>query len=420
MDVPEKLGEFVDSYQLEDMLDFKRVDFDRAIKTTPILVYPKIECKEGMSSEKLSIVAPYVSTSIKMSSISIDDYISTDNMLQNRAGVVAYDGVPNIDTITEFKKGDILVSNIRPYLKKIWMADRNGGCSKDVLVFRNSMTTEVLNDYLMVIMSSDIFFDYMMVGKKGLKMPRGDKKIIPNFEIPIPSPDIQRIIADGCKRVDEESRVAETMYQRLNANLFSLYNSLNAEPVKLNTIASVKGGDSFPKGYQGVSDSSLVPFYKVGDMNLPGNEYYMSASNNYVSDEIISKIRSKKHPAGSIIFPKVGMAIHTNKKRMLSIPACVDNNTMVVSVLNENFVLSKYLFYYFVVMVKLSDYASKANPPSMNAATLNQMEIILPSLDKQKEIVDRIETLENDINDSLSKIMSSSIKKQSILDKYLK
>lgn len=209
VDVPKEIGVYVDSYLLEDMLDFKRVDFDKAIKTTPILVYPKIECKEGTSTEKLSVVAPYVTTSIKMSSISVSDYISTENMLQNRAGVIAYEGVPNIDSITEFKKGDILVSNIRPYLKKIWMADRDGGCSKDVLVFRNSKPKEVLNDYLKVIMSTDTFFDYMMVGKKGVKMPRGDKKIIPNFDIPIPSPDIQKKIVDECKKVDEKQSILD-------------------------------------------------------------------------------------------------------------------------------------------------------------------------------------------------------------------
>lgn len=420
IDVAEELSEFAESYQLVDMLDFKRVDFDKAIKTTPILVYPKIDCKEGISLERLSAVAPYVTTSIKMSSISVADYITTDNMLQNRAGIVTYEGIPNIDSITEFKKGDILVSNIRPYLKKIWMADRAGGCSKDVLVFRNAKPTEILNEYLKVILSTDTFFDYMMVGKKGVKMPRGDKKVIPNFEIPIPSPDIQKKITDECKKVDVESRAAETKYQSLNAELYSLYSSLNAESVKLNTIASVKGGDGFPKGYQGVTDSSLVPFYKVGDMNLPGNDYFMSSSNNYVSQETISKIKSKIHPAGSIIFPKVGMAIHTNKKRMLSVPACVDNNTMVVSVFDESVVLSKYLFYYFVMMVKLTDYASNANPPSMNATTLNQMEIILPSPDKQKEIVDRIEIMEKDIQESISIVMSSPRIKQAILDKYLK
>ncbi len=181
------------------MLDFKRVDFDKAIKTTPILVFPRVECKEGTATEKLSVVAPYVTTSIKMSDISVDDYISTDNMLQNRAGVVTYEGTPNIDSITQFKKGDILVSNIRPYLKKIWMADRNGGCSKDVLVFRNTKPKVVLNEYLKSIMSTDTFFDYMMVGKKGVKMPRGDKKIIPNFEIPVPPLDIQKKIAEECE-----------------------------------------------------------------------------------------------------------------------------------------------------------------------------------------------------------------------------
>ena len=213
--VPEEIGEYVDSYQLEEMLDFKRVDFDKAIKTTPILVFPKIECKEGTSTEKLSVVAPYVTTTIKMSSISVDDYISTDNMLQNRAGVVTYEGVPNIDSITEFKKGDILVSNIRPYLKKIWMADRDGGCSKDVLVFRNSKPKEILNDYLKVILSTDTFFDYMMVGKKGVKMPRGDKKIIPNFEIPIPFIDIQKKIVNECmKYMESENSLRQTILDK--------------------------------------------------------------------------------------------------------------------------------------------------------------------------------------------------------------
>lgn len=420
VEIPEEISEYVDSYQLGDMLDFKRVDFDKSIKTTPILVFPKIECKEGILTEKLSVIAPYIEDSIKMNSISVDDYISTDNMLQNRAGVITYEGNPNIDSVTQFKKGDILVSNIRPYLKKIWMADRNGGCSKDVLVFRNAKPQKVLNDYLKCIMSTDTFFDYMMVGKKGLKMPRGDKKIIPNFEIPVPTPEIQKKIADECSEIDAENKKAEEDVNRLNNDLSSLFHGLNADKVKLHTIAAVKGGDGFPKGYQGVTDQSLIPFYKVGDMNLPGNEFYMSTSNNYVSQDSIAKIKSKIHPVGSIIFPKVGMAIHTNKKRMLTVPACVDNNTMVVSSLNEEVALNKYLFYYFVTRVKLSDYASSANPPSMNAATLNQMEIMLPSPDEQKLMVEKIETIEQALQEALSTVASSSFDKQSILDKYLK
>ena len=69
-------------------------------------------------------------------SIQPEYYVSTDNLLQNCEGVVPYDGTPEVDSIVEYKKGDILISNIRPYLKKIWMADKDGGCSADVLVLR--------------------------------------------------------------------------------------------------------------------------------------------------------------------------------------------------------------------------------------------------------------------------------------------
>lgn len=225
VEIPEELSETVNAYQLEDMLVFNNTDFDKTIKTTPVLVYPKIECKDDIRKEKLSVIAPYVTKNIKLSNISVSDYISTDNMLQNRAGVALYNGTPNIDSITEYKKGDILVSNIRPYLKKIWMADRNGGCSKDVLVFRNSKPKEVSNEYLKCIMSTDTFFEYMMVGKKGVKMPRGDKKTIPLFEIPIPSPRTQQNISKECDIVDKACHKAEKDIIDAKAKLEAIFDS---------------------------------------------------------------------------------------------------------------------------------------------------------------------------------------------------
>lgn len=139
-----------------------------------------------------------------MQSVSVDDYILTDNMLQNCAGIVSYTGTPNISSVTEYLKGDTLVSNIRPYLKKIWLADKNGGCSKDVLLFRNKTPKTLNNEYLKVILSTQEFFDYMMVGKTGIKMPRGDKKIIHSFEVPIPSIKIQAKIVEAMNSIDNE------------------------------------------------------------------------------------------------------------------------------------------------------------------------------------------------------------------------
>lgn len=84
----------------------------------------------------LNTIAPFATKSIKYGDIESETYITTDNMLQNKLGVLPFEGVANISSITEYKPEDILISNIRPYLKKIWLADKEGGCSKDVLVLR--------------------------------------------------------------------------------------------------------------------------------------------------------------------------------------------------------------------------------------------------------------------------------------------
>lgn len=299
IEVPEKLSEMVSTYQLKDMLVFNRVDFDKTIKTTPVLVYPKIACNENISTEKLSVIAPYVTTSIKLSDISIADYISTENMLQNCAGIVAYDGVPNIDSVTEFKKGDILVSNIRPYLKKIWMADRKGGCSKDVLVFRNSKPKEILNDYLKVIMSTDTFFDYMMVGKKGVKMPRGDKKIIPNFEVPVPSLDIQKKIADECKKIDKETKKAEKDILESKAALEAIFNSPSTTKDSILSLCKVINPSK--SEIRNLNDEDMISFVDMASLsndgyiiNMVDKKYAMVRNGSYTyfanGDILIAKI----------------------------------------------------------------------------------------------------------------------------------
>ena len=92
----------------------------------------------------LNTIAPFATKSIKYGDIESETYITTDNMLQNKLGVLPFEGVANISSITEYKPEDILISNIRPYLKKIWLADKEGGCSKDVLVLRSADTSKYL------------------------------------------------------------------------------------------------------------------------------------------------------------------------------------------------------------------------------------------------------------------------------------
>ena len=157
----------------------------------------------------LKDVALFVTSSVKLQDIPIENYVTTDNMLQNKQGVVPFKGTPNIETITTYQENDILVSNIRPYLKKIWLADKKGGCSKDVLVLRSSDETQFLAKYMYYMLSRDVFFDYVMEGKKGVKMPRGNKEEIMKYGIPMPSANEQKkivLMIEELKNKEVESR----------------------------------------------------------------------------------------------------------------------------------------------------------------------------------------------------------------------
>ena len=144
---------------------------------------------------QLKRIAPYTTNRIQFSAINLEDYISTDNMLQNCDGVCVYNGEPNIDSVIEYAENDILVSNIRPYLKKIWFSNKKGGCSPDVLVFRP--ISGINASYIYYAMKQNTFFEYIMKNVRGVKMPRGDKNHILNFSIPVPSLEEQKYIVQG-------------------------------------------------------------------------------------------------------------------------------------------------------------------------------------------------------------------------------
>ena len=159
----------------------------------------------------LNNIAPFVTKSIKYNDIASETYITTDNMLQNKLGVIPFVGEANISSITEYKKDDILISNIRPYLKKIWFADKEGGCSKDVLVLRSVDASKYLPKYIFYMVRRDAFFDYVMEGKKGVKMPRGNKEDIQKYRIPIPPIEEQRRIVSKIEALELEITKARNL-----------------------------------------------------------------------------------------------------------------------------------------------------------------------------------------------------------------
>ena len=141
--------------------------------------------KVGFEWKTLGEIAQYSKNRINANELDQDSYIGVDNLLQNRAGKTSSNHVPTDGRVASYQEDDILIGNIRPYLKKIWQANNNGGASGDVLIIQ--ITDENINPrYLYQVLSDDKFFDYNMQHAKGAKMPRGNKDAILNYQIPIP------------------------------------------------------------------------------------------------------------------------------------------------------------------------------------------------------------------------------------------
>ena len=145
---------------------------------------------------QLGAVASYSSKKVSTSILNVENYVGVDNLLQNKSGKVDATYLPTQQNVNEYQIEDILVGNIRPYLKKIWFATNNGGASPDVLVFQNQTESCLSNRFLFHVLASDNFFEYDMKNAKGSKMPRGDKNAILQFQFIMPKfSDQSRIVS---------------------------------------------------------------------------------------------------------------------------------------------------------------------------------------------------------------------------------
>ena len=197
---------------------------------------------------ELKNICQYVSDRVATTSLSTSNYISTENMLPNKGGVVIANGLP-VGNAVAFAKDDVLVSNIRPYFKKIWQANKNGGCSADVLCFRKNENVD--NKYFYYLLSQQSFFDYMMLGSKGCKMPRGDKKQIMNWSFDLPSLEEQKRIADILSSLDAKIELNRRINDNLEQQAQALFKSwfVDFEPFKEGKFVDSEMG-MIPEGWK--------------------------------------------------------------------------------------------------------------------------------------------------------------------------
>lgn len=142
----------------------------------------------------VSKIAQIINYKIESSSITINNYISTENLIPNFGGIMQASSLPT-NKVTSFKKNDILISNIRPYFKKIWFSNIDGGCSNDVICLR-IIDNRVIPKYLYYLLNTNHFIETYVSSSKGTKMPRGDKNVLLNYRFELPNLKIQQHIVD--------------------------------------------------------------------------------------------------------------------------------------------------------------------------------------------------------------------------------
>ena len=233
------------------------------------------EFTEEWVNVSLKDVADFQKERISSGLLDESTYISTENILQNFQGVQSAISIPANTNVVAYKKNDILLSNIRPYLKKVWFSDKIGGCSADVFVLR-SKTCEP--EFLYNVIASDKFINYVMSGAKGVKMPRGDKNQMESFSFSIPAVAEQRKISRLFQLLDEriatQNKIIEDLKKLKSAirkKMFSLLKDEYTESFEINQLLDYEQPTAYIVANDEYStDTSLTPVLTANKVFILG------------------------------------------------------------------------------------------------------------------------------------------------------
>lgn len=354
--------------------------------------------------KQLKDIATYVSDKIDTKSMNISDYISTDNMLPERGGILPCTTKPKASRVTQYLPGDVLVSNIRPYFKKIWFSNRNGGCSNDVIVFRVLDENISYPKYLYYLLSQDIFFDYMMSGSNGTKMPRGNKKLIPEFTFNEVDIEKQKRIANILSAYDDLIENNQKQIKLLEEATMRLYKEWFLK-LRFPGYENTKIVDGVPEGWElttvkemgqvitGKTPSTVIaenygediPFVKIPDMH---GVIYPLKTEVKLSERGANTQKNKFLPPKSIMvscIATVGLVCITHE-------VCQTNQQINSIVLNDE----DHLYYMFFKMKGIKSLlegvgSNGATMTNVNKTKFENIELLKPENEILKKFNNLVE-----------------------------
>ena len=332
---------------------------------------------------KLGDIINFSTTRVNSSELNEDNYVSTENMLQDYQRIMEAKSVPEDVNVISYSCGDILISNIRPYLKKVWKATFNGGCSSDVFVLKANDNIE--SDYLHYVIANDKFINFVMSGAKGVKMPRGDKKQMKTYSLSLPQIQEQKKIGKMLSLLDERIATQHKIIDKLQ----SLIKGINRKvfdgvglSYKLSDACVIKSGYS---GTQLVKKEGLkvsrIETISGHRINLERIGYVKPFKNSEdyklrIGDILFSNINSVEY-IGNTAFVDKDYELFHGMNLLRLIP-------------NSKIVVPFYLYLLFNTDKMLNHFKTICNKAvsqaSINQTDLGKTMIILPPLENQFKI----------------------------------
>lgn len=381
-------------------------------------------CPNGVEYKPISEIAFIPKDRINIKRIPNGLYIGVENLLKDKAGMLPATDMPAVYDVIKFETNDILIGNIRPYLKKIWLANKGGGTNGDVLLLRLNSSAPILPKFFYYIVSSDSFFSFHNQYAKGAKMPRGDKQKVMEFLIPVPPIEVQEEIVKILDRFSDyaaelQARKEQYEYYR---NLLLTFNPSacgcgtdGEQEIKLTTwgghsyeIAWKTMGEigKFIRGKRFVRTDIVehgIPCIHYGDMYTHYGLYALETP-GFINEEIAKKMRFAEKNDVVIV------AAGENKEDLGNALAWLGDEPAAVH--DACFIFKSEMYPNYLSHVcrtrnyhrQVRMFANEAKICSVSGADLSKVVIPLPPYELQVKIasiLDRFETLVNDLTQGL-------------------
>ena len=360
-------------------------------------------CPDGVEFCMLSEIATYAKERIPSNVVNQDNYVSVENLLQNKQGKTTATSVPAEGVVIKFSAENILIGNIRPYLRKIWLADCDGGTNGDVLAIQIIEKQRIDPKYLFYVLSSEDFFLYDIQNSKGAKMPRGSKDAVMKYRLPVPPLLVQREIVrifdsftELIAELSTESSYRKSVFEEVVDSYFE--SKVRGEVIKLKYVTKNESRRN--------KDHSIEAAYSITQRGLiPTTEYFGD-----------TKITSEDTSGYKVVEP--GWFVYSPSRIDVgSVNFHRGKDSVIVSPLNIVFsvdrskLIEEYLLYYLKSHSGMFQILSRrigiegTGRKLLPYDSFSEIEITLPTICEQIAVVKRFDTfkqyssaLENEIS----------------------